>query len=297
MSRKLPPLKELVNVLEVEEAARLKLAPELYEEIAGSDRRAFDRMTFRPRLMVNSMKLDLSVELFGEKLFAPILVGPVARLDRFHPEGQAAMARGAAAARTLMVAADSGVPEKGPFWLQVNAGADVDSARGRAMDAVKAGCKAVCVGAAWDWNVFGRFRQGIGAPVLLKGIMTPEEARAALEIGAQGIIVSSYRSGASDGLVSAIEALPAIVDAVAGRIPVLVDGSFRRGTDVLKALAFGARAVMLARPVVWGLAAYGADGAQYVLELVRGELARAMVMCGKVNLAQVDRGLVRIHRR
>jgi len=83
---------------------------------------------------------------------------------------------------------------------------------------------------------------------------------------------------------------------VAGRAPVLVDGSFRRGTDILKALAFGARAVLVGRPVMWGLAAYGADGVQGVLEMLQTELARYMAMCGKSNLAMLDRTLLRVHR-
>jgi isopentenyl diphosphate isomerase/L-lactate dehydrogenase-like FMN-dependent dehydrogenase len=91
--------------------------------------------------------------------------------------------------------------------------------------------------------------------------------------------------------------LPAIVDAVGGKVPVLVDGSFRRGTDVLKALALGARAVMVGRPPMWGLAAYGADGVQTVLEMLQSELARSMGLSGKPNIKAIDRSLVKIHLR
>jgi isopentenyl diphosphate isomerase/L-lactate dehydrogenase-like FMN-dependent dehydrogenase len=258
MIKQPPPLQELVNLLEVEAAARQKLAPALFAEIAGSDRTPFERMTFRPRLMVNTMKLDLSVELLGEKLFAPIIVGPVANLGRFHPEGEVAMARGASAARAAMLLA-----------------AD----RSRPMEQIAAAAKTPL------WVADGAS--------IHKGILTPDAAKAALDRGAKAIVVSAY-GGA--GRVPAMEALPVVVDAVAGRVPVLVDGSFRRGTDVLKALAFGAKAVLIARPVAWGLAAYGADGVQHVIELLRGELARAMVMCGKAKLADLDRGLVKIHR-
>ena len=89
--------------------------------------------------------------------------------------------------------------------------------------------------------------------------------------------------------------LPAIVDAVAGRVPVLVDGGFRRGTDILKALAFGARAVLIGRPVMWGLAAYGADGVQAVLEMLQTELARYMAMCGRTRVALLGRDMLRVH--
>ena len=97
-------------------------------------------------------------------------------------------------------------------------------------------------------------------------------------------------------MAAPIEVLPSIAEAVGGKIPILIDGSFRRGGDVLKALALGARAVLLGRPPLWGLAAYGAEGVHYVLDLIQSELARAMVMCGKVNVEAVDRNLVKIHR-
>jgi len=90
--------------------------------------------------------------------------------------------------------------------------------------------------------------------------------------------------------------LPAIVDTVGGRVPVLVDGSFRRGTDILKALAFGARGVLVARPAMWGLAAYGADGVRGIVEMLQTELARYMAMCGRPHLKMLDRSLLRLHR-
>jgi len=89
--------------------------------------------------------------------------------------------------------------------------------------------------------------------------------------------------------------LAAIVDAVGGTVPVLVDGSFRRGTDIFKALAFGAKAVLVGRPVMWGLAAYGAEGVQSVVEMLQTELARYMAMCGRVNLAMLDRSALQVH--
>ncbi len=89
--------------------------------------------------------------------------------------------------------------------------------------------------------------------------------------------------------------LAAIVDGVDGRIPVLVDGGFRRGTDIMKALAFGARAVLVGRPVMWGLAAYGADGVQAVVEMLQTELGRVMGCCGTPNLAAITRAVVKVH--
>ena len=98
-------------------------------------------------------------------------------------------------------------------------------------------------------------------------------------------------------MASPIEALPAVADAVAGKAAILMDGSVRRGSDVLKALSLGAQAVLLARPAIWGLAAYGAAGIQNVVELLQTEFARDMVMCGRVDIKSIDRSVVRIHRR
>ena len=91
--------------------------------------------------------------------------------------------------------------------------------------------------------------------------------------------------------------IPSIAAAVGGKLPILIDGSFRRGSDVLKALALGAQAVLLGRPALWGLAAYGAEGVQNVVELIQSEFARDMAMCGKVNVKALDPSVVRIHRR
>jgi len=146
------------------------------------------------------------------------------------------------------------------------------------------------------WEALERLRESATVPVLLKGVLTPEEAAAAVAHGAQGLVVSNHGGRLVDGLAPTIAALPGIVDAVASRVPVLVDGGFRRGTDILKALALGARAILVGRPALYGLAAYGPDGVKAVLEMLHSELALAMGLCGKPNLAAVDRALVKLHR-
>jgi isopentenyl diphosphate isomerase/L-lactate dehydrogenase-like FMN-dependent dehydrogenase len=134
-------------------------------------------------------------------------------------------------------------------------------------------------------------------PLLLKGIMSPAEARLAVAQGVDAIVVSSHGGLYTSGFAEPIEVLPSVMEAVGDRIPVLVDGGFRRGTDILKALALGARAVLLGRPPVWGLAAYGAEGVQAVLEMLQTELARNMAMCGVPDVKSVTRSLIRIHTR
>jgi 4-hydroxymandelate oxidase len=294
--------------------AQRKLDSAAFAQAAGSNRQAFDRITFRPRMMVNTTKLDLTAELFGMRMFAPILVGPLSQQERFHPEGELATARGAAAAKAVMVVAgqsscpiekiveQSAKNEKTALWYQVFPEGDVEAVRVRARKAVEAGCKAVVLtmgvppGPGWDWSAIDRFRQGFNVPLVLKGIMSPEEAQLAAKRGVQGIVVSNYAGASGNALAAPIAVLPAIADAVGGRIPILIDGSFRRGSDILMAIALGARAVLIGRPVLWGLAAYGADGVQRVIEILQTEAARDMAMCGRANLQAVDRTVVKIHR-
>ena len=129
-------------------------------------------------------------------------------------------------------------------------------------------------------------------PVLLKGILHPADAVRALEYGTQAILVSNHGGRQLDSAVAALDALPAVVEAVAGRVEVLVDGGVRRGTDVLKALALGARAVLIGRPIHWGLAVDGEAGVRHVLELLRAELALDLMLCGVASPAEVNRSLI-----
>jgi 4-hydroxymandelate oxidase len=117
-------------------------------------------------------------------------------------------------------------------------------------------------------------------PIVLKGVLHPEDAALAVEHGASGVVVSTHGGRQLDGVPASIEALPAVVKAVGGRAEVYLDGGIRRGTDVLKALALGARAVFVGRPVLWGLAVDGAAGVRGVLGLLREELELAMVLAG-----------------
>jgi isopentenyl diphosphate isomerase/L-lactate dehydrogenase-like FMN-dependent dehydrogenase len=257
-------------------------------------------------MMVNTTPLDLTTELFGQSLFAPILVGPTGGQKRYHPEGELACVRGAAAAKTAMVVSSGAsypikeIAAQQPattLWYQVHPENDAAAQRSRIDEAVALGCKALCinVGGA-DWSAIDRLRQGLRIPVVLKGIMSPEEALSAIGKGIDGIVVSSHGRPES-GMAAPIQVLPGIAEAVAGKAPILIDGNFRRGSDILKALALGARAVMLGRPPLWALAAYGAAGVQAMLEMLQNELGRDMGMCGRPNLKSLDPSLVKIHAR
>jgi 4-hydroxymandelate oxidase len=129
-------------------------------------------------------------------------------------------------------------------------------------------------------------------PILLKGILHPADAARAVEYGARAVIVSNHGGRQLDSAVAALDALPAVVEAVAGRAEVLIDGGVRRGTDILKALALGARAVLIGRPIHWGLAVGGEEGVRHVLELLGAELALDLMLCGAASPSEVDRSLI-----
>jgi 4-hydroxymandelate oxidase len=306
------PRDELVNVPEFEAEAERVLPADVIRLIAGGDRATFERITFRPRMMVNCVDLNLSVDLFGVSLFAPILVGPVSEHGRFHAEGELATVRGAAAGKAAVVSSRSSHPVAAiaaaastPLFFQTFAADGSDKVRSQAQDAERAGCKAILVTidgpaaggrrpARPDWGAVEAARGAVSLPIVVKGVMTAQDAAAAVARGAQGLVVSNYGRVGTPGHASPLEAVTAIVAAVGPQIPVLVDGGIRRGSDVMKALASGARAVLVARPAMWGLAAYGADGVQAVVELLQTELARVMGCCGTPNLGAITRRAIRV---
>jgi 4-hydroxymandelate oxidase len=143
------------------------------------------------------------------------------------------------------------------------------------------------------WGDVERFASLSGLPVVLKGILTAEDARLACDHGAAAIVVSNHGGRQLDGVPATLDVLAEVVDAVGGRVEVLLDGGIRRGTDVVKALALGARAVLVGRPPLWGLAVAGEDGARHVLELLRAELELALQLTGCRTPADVTPGHVR----
>jgi isopentenyl diphosphate isomerase/L-lactate dehydrogenase-like FMN-dependent dehydrogenase len=141
------------------------------------------------------------------------------------------------------------------------------------------------------WRDVERLRSQWRGPLLLKGLLHPGEAREAIDRGADGVIVSNHGGRQLDGAVASIRAFPGIIEAVDGRAPVLIDGGFRRGIDIVKALALGARAVMIGRPHLWGVACAGEDGVVWTLELFRREIDRALALGGWDGVAKLDRSI------
>jgi len=356
------PLDELINVFELEEVARKKLAQPLYNHIAGGvgaeytlrrNREFFTRITFRPRMLVDVSEMDLSIDLFGSKLFAPILAGPSANHGRLHAEAESATVRGAEAAASAAVISrrsshsirEIASQTLTPLWFQADAEITADITRREINQAVDAGCRVICLsignnrpgilerdihsrrltsdtklmgnsdpstlknvwppnpaqlrkygGPKLAWNLVDQVKGWSKLPVILRGVMSREEAKDAIDNGIDGLVVSNYGGRTIDGVAATIEVLPAIADEVDGRVPIFIDGGFRRGVDILKGLALGASAVWLGRPILWGLASYGAEGVEKVLRLLQMELALAMGLSGKRNLQAIDRSLVKIDR-
>ncbi|HVH72546.1 MAG TPA: alpha-hydroxy acid oxidase, partial [Candidatus Dormibacteraeota bacterium] len=145
---------------------------------------------------------------------------------------------------------------------------------------------------ALSWDFVKRLRDTITVKFLIKGIVTREDAQLAVEHGVDGLIVSNHGGRAEDTLRPTIESLQEVVEAVTGKVPVIVDGGVRRGTDIFKALALGATAVGFGRPHAWGLGAFGQAGVEAVLEIYRRELRTIMRQAGTTSLAQITRNYV-----
>jgi L-lactate dehydrogenase (cytochrome)/(S)-mandelate dehydrogenase len=335
---------------------------------------AFERWSLWPQPLRGSPARDLSLELFGQKLSMPVLVGPTGLAGLFWPQGEIASARGAAAAGTVYCLSHGSVctvealaaAHQGPRWMQVFIYKDRGFTREMADRAAAAGCQALVLTidnqllgkrerdlvngftipprfgprqlaqfarrAPWWWAMrrelpritFGNYvrpgaRESVAnlagrmaglldpamswddvqalrthwkGPLLIKGVLHPAEARQAVDHGADGLIVSNHGGRQLDGAVATLDALPRVVDAVQGRVPVLLDGGIRRGSHVLKALALGARAVLVGRPQLWALSVGGEEGVCHLLRLLASELDRAMGLCGLQSLDQVGRDLL-----
>jgi 4-hydroxymandelate oxidase len=148
---------------------------------------------------------------------------------------------------------------------------------------------------AFNWQHVDRLKKATRMKLVLKGIETREDARLCVEHGVDGILVSNHGGRATETYRATIECLPEVLDGAAGRIPVLVDGGIRRGTDAYKALAFGAKAVGIGRPYVWGLSAFGQPGVERVIDILRGEFELTMKQCGARSLSEITRSTV-MHR-
>jgi isopentenyl diphosphate isomerase/L-lactate dehydrogenase-like FMN-dependent dehydrogenase len=331
--------------------------------------RAFGEIAFVPRPLNGAAVRDLSVELFGRRLAAPVMIGPTGLSGLFWPGGEIAAARAAARAGTAYCLSHASVctieelagAGAAPRWMQVFLYRDrgftqsfLDRARAANYDALvltidnqllgnrerdirngftippRFGAREIAamvaklpwlmrmrrdlpritfanyvrpgepsdiagiaarMGALLDpglsWRDVEWLRGLWKGPLLLKGVLHPAEAAEAARRGIDGLIVSNHGGRQLDGALATIDALPRIVEALDGAVPVLLDGGVRRGADVVKALALGATACLIARPQLWGLAVAGEAGVAHVLEILRREIDRVMGLMGAARIADI----------
>ena len=335
---------EAINVLDFEAAARKALPPAHWGYLSTgvdddatlkANREGFSHYQLRSRRLVDTTKIDMSVDLFGAKWETPIVLAPSGTL--FHPEGPLPVARAAQKQKTLQIL--GGVQERnhpieevmkargGPVWYQLYASQDWEMTQQNIKRIERSGCPVL----VWTVDILGgrnletvqrfrrldtrqcmschatdpqvrpgqagrntltyetlrRIKDMTSMKILVKGIENPEDADLCVQNGADGIIVSNHGGRATESGRATIDSLPEVVQVVRGRVPVLVDGGFRRGTDVFKALALGARAICIGRPYMWGVAAFGEPGVETVLAILRREFNLVMAECGKHSVAEI----------
>jgi glycolate oxidase len=292
------------------------------------NRMALDSIAFRPRVLRDVSNVDVSTEILGRKLRLPILLCPVGSLESFHPEGAAPVVKAAGefgCAHMLSSVCDPGledVAKAAPdalrlFQLYVRGDAAwVDDHVERAMASeYSAFCLTVDTAhysrrerdiakrhitggrrrasgrenqAALDWKTVERIKSKYKIPLAIKGIATAEDAKLCLEHGVEFVYVSNHGGRQLDHGRGSTDVLPEVVEAVAGRAQVIVDGGFYRGSDVVKAIAMGASLVGLGRMQCYGLAAAGQHGIVRMLELMEDEIIRTMGLLGAVSFGKLD---------
>jgi len=353
----------------LEQKAREILAPRAYDYVAGgaggedtmrANREAFYRCRIVPRMLRDVSNRDLSVEVLGARLPAPILLGPVGVQEIIHSDADVASARAAASlglpfvlstmsSRSMEdVAQWAAKVAESPRWFQLYWGKNPELTASMLQRAERAGYSALVVtldtnilgwrerdlhhgylpfilgqGLAnyfsdpvfrgllaqapeqnpaaaiqlWGslfsnttltWKDIGFLRQHTSLPIILKGILHSNDAARALDAGVDALIVSNHGGRQVDGAIGALDALPGVVREVNGRVPVLFDSGIRHGADVFKALALGARAVLLGRPYLWGLAVAGEEGVRDVLLNLVADLDLTMALSGYTCCRELD---------
>jgi glycolate oxidase len=293
------------------------------------NRMAFDTVAFRPRVLRDVSKVDTSVSEFGRKLRLPVVLAPVGSLESFHPLGATSVVRAVGefgAGHMLSSVCDPGLEELAAaapdalrlFQLYVRgdeAWVDdhveraiahgysafcltVDTAhysrreRDIAKRFVTAGRRRVqgrAFQAALDWRTVKRIKQRFKIPLAIKGIATAEDAKIALDHGVEWIYVSNHGGRQLDHGRGSMDVLPEVVDTVAGRAKILIDGSICRGSDIVKAIAAGADLVGIGRMQCFALAAGGQAGVVRLLELLEDEVQRCLGLLGAASFADLDR--------
>lgn len=302
------------------------------ETTVRRNRQALDSLAFRPRVLRDVSLIDCTGSFLGAPMRLPVILAPVGSLEAFDPGGAATVAEAAARFGVpLMVSsvtqpgleATAKASGGGRRIFQLYVRGDDSFIDDHVHRAVDAGYEAFCITvdtavysrrerdihkrfikpwrqsatgmmmqAALSWENVRRFKQKHRIPLILKGIATAEDATLAVEHGVDVIHVSNHGGRQLDHGRGAMEVLPEVLDAVRGRAQVIVDGGFSRGTDVLKAMAMGADAVVLGRLYLYGLAAAGAEGVERVLEILEMEIAESLGLLGADRVGALDRSFL-----
>jgi isopentenyl diphosphate isomerase/L-lactate dehydrogenase-like FMN-dependent dehydrogenase len=318
---------EEMTLEEIKAVAGKKVKQEVWEWINGGteteftlqrNRLALEKIMLRLRVIHGLETANTSVKILGQTVKTPIIVAPFANMGRVHPEAEIAIAKGAEKVGAMMFLGHSSTYSTKQIVEVTNTPIvwngeplkDREKLLTLINQAEKAGCCAVGLCAddfmgikikdrlialpniSLSIEAIRKVRKKTSLPFVLKGIMTVEDALKAVDAGADAIVVSNHGGRVLDCCQASIEVLPEIVKAVDGKIEVLIDGGFRRGTDVLKALALGARGVLVGRPICWGLAAAGAEGVAKVLQMMTSELIRTMILTNVPDVSHVPRDAV-----
>ncbi|XP_042039871.1 (S)-2-hydroxy-acid oxidase GLO1-like [Salvia splendens] len=350
---------EITNVNEYQAIAKEKLPKMAYDYYASGaedqwtlaeNRNAFSRILFRPRILIDVSKIDMTTTVLGFKISMPIMIAPTGLQKMAHPDGECATARAASAAGTIMTLSSGPtcsieeVASTGPgirfFQLYVYKDRNVVSQLVRRAE--RAGFKAIALtvdtprlgrresdiknrpvlppgltlknvegldlgkidvandsglaslvagqtDSTLSWKDVKWLQSITSMPILVKGVLTAEDARIVVQSGAAGIIVSNHGGRQLDYVPSTIMALEEVVKGAQGRVPVFLDGGVRRGTDVFKALALGAAGIFIGRPVVFSLASEGEAGVRKVLQMLRDEFELTMALSGCRSLSEITR--------
>jgi isopentenyl diphosphate isomerase/L-lactate dehydrogenase-like FMN-dependent dehydrogenase len=292
------------------------------------NRQALDSVAFRPRVLVDVSTLDATHDFLGKRIRLPVALAPVGALESFEPGGGATSARAAGEFNVPVFISSATKPGleasaaggTGPKIFQLYVRGDDSFTDDHVRRAIDAGYDAFCITvdsalysrrerdiakrfrkgylvnnpimkfqAALSWSHIERFKSLHKIPLILKGIATAEDAERACQLGVDVIHVSNHGGRQLDHCPGALDVLPEVRAAVAGRAKIYVDGGFSRGSDIIKGIALGADLVVIGRLYLYGLAAAGAPGVVRVLELLEAEVLECLGLLGVTNLAQLDR--------
>ncbi|XP_046849465.1 peroxisomal (S)-2-hydroxy-acid oxidase GLO5-like [Xenia sp. Carnegie-2017] len=317
------------------------------------NRRAFDRLRIRPRILRDVSSINMSTTILGEKIDFPICVAPTAMQKMAHSDGEVATTKAAATLKTCMILStwstssmeDVGNASSGLKWFQLFVCKDQSVTVDLIERAVAAGFKAIVVtvdtpylgrryadvrnqfalpshlelgnytkkyataiksdkdsgrasfeatlyNSSLTWKIIPWLKSVTKLPIVLKGILTAEDAKLAVSYGVDGILVSNHGARQLDFVPATVEALPEVISAVNGKCEVYLDGGIRYGSDVFKSLALGARAVFVGRPIVWGLAYKGEAGVVSVLNILKDEFHLAMGLAGCSSIDEISKIMV-----